>query len=197
MPFIITVFIITVVTNTPLSSRHRRHSRCGSSATPKSLPRGTIRHDAPAPNTTLASPSIRPTQRGGAAFALGDPTEAEEQCGRATAAAVMCIGEARRGRYLRPAPRDDDDGWSQVEGGGDGEDVEAVGVAHGGLPPERRQIHVVAGHPGLPCVRRALAPRAAHHQVPTGDFPSKGNIALLLNKKPQNYIYFFISGFSG
>ncbi|AQK54082.1 Ankyrin repeat family protein, partial [Zea mays] len=91
----------------------------------------------------------------------------------------MCIGEARRGRYLRPAPRDDDDGWSQVEGGGDGEDVEAVGVAHGGLPPERRQIHVVAGHPGLPCVRRALAPRAAHHQVPTGDFPSKGRSCLL------------------
>ena len=51
--------------------------------------------------------------------------------------------------------------------------------------------------PGEPRARRAPAPRAAHHQVPTGDFPSKGNIALLLNKKPQNYIYFFISGFSG
>jgi hypothetical protein len=95
----------------------------------------------------------------------------------------MCIGEARRGRYLRPAPRDDDNGWSQVEGG-DSEDVAAIDVVHGGLPPERRQIPAVAGHPGQLCVCRAPAPRAAHHQVPTGDFPSKGNIALLLNKKP-------------
>jgi ankyrin repeat domain-containing protein 13 len=51
--------------------------------------------------------------------------------------------------------------------------------------------------PGEPRARRASAPRAAHHQVPTGDFPSKGNIALLLNKKPQNCIYFSISKFSG
>jgi hypothetical protein len=42
----------------------------------------------------------------------------------------VCVGEARRGRYLRLAPRNDDNMWSQMEGGGYGEDVVAVGVAH-------------------------------------------------------------------
>jgi hypothetical protein len=130
-------------------------------------------------------------------FALGDPAEAEEQRGRAAAAAGVRVGRARRGRHLRPSPRDDDDGWSQVEGGGDGEDAAAVGVAHGGLPPERRRIPAAAGHPGQPRARRAPSPRAAHHQVPTRDLPGEGNAALLLNKKSQNYIYFFVSGFSG
>jgi hypothetical protein len=121
----------------------------------------------------------QPVQRGGASLALGHPTEAEEQHGRAVVAAGVrvCGGAARMASSAgTPGQRR---GGCQVEGRGDGEDAAAVGVAHGGLPAERRGVPAAAGHPGQPRARRTPAPRAAHHQVPTRDVPHEGKFCSL------------------